>query len=289
MIQHPTHQLNTDVSVTGLISISCPKLPAHFIQHDHRHVFRELVYVDNGAMMVTAEGRSHLLKAGELMILPPNMLHTLQAHDQKPASIILIAFCCDSPMMQTLEEKALRLDQREKQCLSQILWETETGYARPDDTTLHADLQPLEDAPFGCGQMIKNMLELLLILLCRGNTSQNHHHTQAVQQVQEYLHAHYREHITLEMLADQQGISITQLKRIFKEQTGTTIITYLTNFRIGQAKQMIQKGDLNFTEIAVAVGYDNIYYFSTLFKKHTGMTLTEYSKAVHRSPGGGAL
>ena len=82
--------------------------------------------------------------------------------------------------------------------------------------------------------------------------------------------------------AAQQNISITQLKRIFKEQTGTTIITYLTNFRIGEAKRMIQEGNLNFTQIAEAVGYDNIYYFSTLFKKNTGMTLTEYSKSVRR-------
>ena len=37
---------------------------------------------------------------------------------------------------------------------------------------------------------------------------------------------------------------------------------------------------LNFSQIAVAVGYDNIYYFSSVFKKHTGMTLTEYSKSL---------
>ena len=47
-------------------------------------------------------------------------------------------------------------------------------------------------------------------------------------------------------------------------------------------KRMIQEGNLNFTQIAEAVGYDNIYYFSTLFKKNTGMTLTEYSKSVRR-------
>ena len=140
MIQHPIHQLNTEVSLTGLISLSCRELPAHFIQHDHRHAFRELVYVDNGAVMVTAEGRSHLLKTGELMIHRPNMLHTLQTHDQKPAGIILIAFCCDSPMMQTIEEKILRLDQWEKQCLSQIVREVEAVNVCPDDEAHHADL-----------------------------------------------------------------------------------------------------------------------------------------------------
>jgi len=59
-------------------------------------------------------------------------------------------------------------------------------------------------------------------------------------------------------------------------------MTYLTNYRIGEAKRLIQESNLNFSQIALAVGYDNIYYFSTIFKKHTGMTPTEYSKSLLR-------
>lgn len=43
---------------------------------------------------------------------------------------------------------------------------------------------------------------------------------------------------------------------------------------------MIRENNLSFTQIAEAVGYDNIYYFSSQFKKHTGMTPTEYSRSV---------
>ena len=90
----------------------------------------------------------------------------------------------------------------------------------------------------------------------------------------------YGERITLELLANLHDISVTQLKRIFKAQTGTTIITYLTQHRMEQAKRLIREGRLNFTQIAEAVGYENIYYFSTQFKKQTGMTPTEYSKTT---------
>jgi len=100
--------------------------------------------------------------------------------------------------------------------------------------------------------------------------------------IQEYLAEHYAQRITLEKLAASQNISISQLKRIFKEHTGDSVIPYLTALRIKEAKRLIQESSLNFSQIAVSVGYDNIYYFSSVFKKHTGMTLTEYSKSLRR-------
>ena len=55
-------------------------------------------------------------------------------------------------------------------------------------------------------------------------------------------------------------------------------MSYLTDHRMAAAKKLIAAHELTFTEIAAAVGYDSIYYFSTQFKKQTGMTPTEYSK-----------
>ena len=54
-------------------------------------------------------------------------------------------------------------------------------------------------------------------------------------------------------------------------------------FYIGEKHILYRnKTHSHFSQIAVAVGYDNIYYFSSVFKKHTGMTLTEYSKSLRR-------
>ena len=293
MKQHKIHTLHTEVTVSGLVNVSYYKLPKNFRDSTEYHNFWELVYVDKGELVATADGESHLLKAGELVFHRPNELHALEIYDQKPANIIIISFCCESPIMRFFEQKILLLGQQEKQCLTQIVQEAETAYESVENVAPYFDLQLREDAPFGCEQFIKATLELLLILIYRRNdairfdsrivaSNQLHHHARAVRQVQDYLHENYGQRITLEMLAARQNISITQLKRIFKEQTGSTIIAYLTDFRLSEAKRMIQEGNMNFTQIAEAVGYDNIYYFSTLFKKQTGMTLSEYSKSVRR-------
>ena len=293
MKQYQIHKLNTSVSVTGLVNVAYYKLPKNYDQPGESHDFWELVYVDKGELVATAGGECCLLKTGELLFHCPNEFHALHIYEEKPANIIIISFCCESPIMKDLEHKILFLGQQEKQCLSNIVKEAEHAYVHFDNIAPQVDLQLRADAPFACEQMIKSALEQLLILISRRNNSiecdsrivpvnQLHQHAWVVRQVQEYIHEHYNEHITLEMLAAMQNISITQLKRIFREHTGSTVITYLTNFRLGEAKRMIQENDLNFTQIAEAVGYDNIYYFSTLFKKQTGMTLTEYSKSVRR-------
>ena len=76
------------------------------------------------------------------------------------------------------------------------------------------------------------------------------------------------------------GISVSQLKRVFHEQIGQSMVSYLTALRIGEAKRLIREGNLTFTQIAERIGIESIYYFSNLFKKQTGMSPTEYEKTL---------
>ena len=148
-----------------------------------------------------------------------------------------------------------------------------------------------DSAPWASDQMVKSYLEQFFILICRRDDtvgfsqraiSANRPNQGPVlaQRAKDYLHTHYREHITLDSLASALGVSVSQIKRVFQDQVGRSMVNYLTDLRMGQAKRMIREGNLNFTQVAEQVGYDSIYYFSALFKKRTGMTLTEYAKSL---------
>ena len=78
----------------------------------------------------------------------------------------------------------------------------------------------------------------------------------------------------------EQLLSVSQLKRVFHEQIGQSMVRYLTALRIGEAKRLIREGNLTFTQIAERIGIESIYYFSNLFKKQTGMSPTEYEKTL---------
>ena len=297
-MQYKIHKLNTEFSITDLVNVSYYTLSKDFVWSGESHEPWEMVYVDKGEMVVTAGTDTYLLKSGEAAFHCPHEFHNLRTNGQKAANVIVMSFHCDSPIMQAFERKILSLNAQEKSCLASIIKESEATFCHFDNVYSHeeapcVDLVPREIIPFGAQQIIKNLFEYFLILIYRHKDNirfdaravpinQLHHHAQIAVKVQEYLAEHYAERITLETLAASPNISISQLKRIFKEHTGDSVITYLTSLRIKEAKRMIQESSMNFSQIAVAVGYDNIYYFSSVFKKHTGLTLTEYSKSLRR-------
>jgi two-component system response regulator YesN len=107
------------------------------------------------------------------------------------------------------------------------------------------------------------------------NWHENLKHKQAVDFMKQYIHENYTREITLAELAEKVFISRNYLSLIFKNATGETINNYIIRVRMEKAKGLLLKGTLKIYEIAESVGYKNIPYFSTTFKKHFGITPVE--------------
>lgn len=103
-------------------------------------------------------------------------------------------------------------------------------------------------------------------------------HRQVVDFMTNYIHEHYASELTLAELSDKVFISRNHLAIIFKNMTGETFNNYLTRVRIEKARELLMEGNMLVYEVAERVGYKNIPYFSTLFKKITGMNPTELIK-----------
>lgn len=98
----------------------------------------------------------------------------------------------------------------------------------------------------------------------------------------EYMQYHYDQPMTLEDIARQSHLSVSRLAHLFKEHVGITVIEYLTNIRINQAKQRLLGGDGNCTQICFEVGYNNQSYFTRIFKQVTGMTPRQFRRENKR-------
>ena len=291
MQQYYKLKLETVVFITDIVNISYYALPKNYIFGGESHDFWEFVYVDKGELIITADSRRYLLKAGELVFHCPGEFHDLQTIRNSTANIVVVSFACDSPCMEYFRSKILFLNPFEKECLLRVVRESESAYEFFEKSAPGINMQKKPDAPFGSDQLLKTSLEQLFIQIYRrqdgigtrerrigSNALQNH--AIIAQQVQTYIRDHYAQKLTLEILAAQVNISVSQLKRTYKDQTGSSVIAYLTKIRIKEAKRLIRESNHNFTQIAELTGYDNIYYFSRRFKEETQMTPTEYALSL---------
>ena len=81
----------------------------------------------------------------------------------------------------------------------------------------------------------------------------------------------------LEMV-ERMPVSLTQFRRMFRNDTGTTPQQYLLHLRISQAKRLLQNSTGTVTDISELCGFSDPYYFSRIFKKQTGLSPTHFRK-----------
>lgn len=88
--------------------------------------------------------------------------------------------------------------------------------------------------------------------------------------------------LNVEMLGQNIGISRVQLYRKLKEIIGMTPSDFIRNIRLKRACTLLQKPDLDVTQVAYAVGFSSQPHFSTAFKRYTGFSPTEYKQRCMR-------
>lgn len=86
----------------------------------------------------------------------------------------------------------------------------------------------------------------------------------------------YMENVTVGRLAEEVYLSPNYISLIFRQETGTTVTEYVTRVRMEAAKELLKSPDLKVLEVAEMIGYENATYFSTVFKKYTGMHPQKY-------------
>jgi YesN/AraC family two-component response regulator len=96
--------------------------------------------------------------------------------------------------------------------------------------------------------------------------------------IKEYIDKNYTRNITLKDIANALYVSTDYVSHIFKKELGDSPINYLINRRINEAKKLLATTTKPVSEVASMVGYDNVQYFTMLFKKVTGQSPGGYRK-----------
>lgn len=100
-------------------------------------------------------------------------------------------------------------------------------------------------------------------------------HINKLEETRVFIQEHFRNDISVDELAASVNMSVSYFRRLFHEAYGYSPMQYIMNLRIENARDLLLSGEVNVTEAAQLSGFDDIYYFSTAFKRKTGFAPTK--------------
>ncbi len=99
-----------------------------------------------------------------------------------------------------------------------------------------------------------------------------------IERATHYFNENYNKDINIDEYAASRHISTCWFIRSFRQVIKVTPMQYILSLRMANAQNLLETTDYNISEVAAAVGYDNALYFSRLFRKHIGVSPSEYRK-----------
>ncbi len=125
---------------------------------------------------------------------------------------------------------------------------------------------------------LKNWMVNICTALCEEMASSRMSYSKSfVSGATDYVAAHFNEEdLSLDMISSELGISSAYFSTLFKKETGQSFVSYLTEYRMNKAAEMILHGDEKNYVIAAKVGYSDPNYFSYVFKRQFGVSPSKY-------------
>lgn len=281
-----TSSINNLIVVEEIMSIHYFEFKSDFNFSGEVHTYWELVYINSGSAIVTADGEEIILNQGEIIFHRPGEKHAIASVATAPPTVFIITFKSNSKHMKFFEKRKMTVPTPIRKYITEMINDGSEAYILTDDSPYEVPLQRREDGLIGSEQLIKLNLEMLLIKLIRSTVIPKTYSFETKKfegitgDIIELLNNNVYGRVTVEAIAENLGFSRTYIESIFKQNTGKTITEYMRELKISEAKYLIRKQMYTVAQIASFLCYDNPQYFCRVFKKHTRMTPKEYLLSV---------
>ena len=279
-----------EIAVQRLANIHYFEFTKNFHTKDDSHDFPELVYVDKGKIDIISDNYTGELTAGQLIVHNSGERHSLTCDESVAPNIIIIGFECAAEELKELSRGPLLLTDELQKMIAEIVKEARTVYMPPYDIPNQREMKKRKKFAFGADQLIKNYLQIFLIKAVRlasnnqaaENTGIKESSFARIAEIKKYIDENFAEKIAVEELCFLFNTNKTTLSSEFKNITGKTLIDYVNDLRIEFTKAKLLEGNCSLTRISEILSLSSVHYLTALFKKHTGISPTEFLKSCDK-------
>lgn len=242
---------------------------------NHWHSEMEFIYMEHGRLKIDVVGTLYEILKGQLLIVSANTMHAFM--EVETDSVIWVARIYPKNILGNLrgEENAAEIYR------NTLLIKT-TDRMR----TIFADMLNAAYGRFNeCYAGIK-ISELTLEILCNKSTIKQYipirtvENSEPIYKMQQFVESNRFKDITLTMVAEYMGFSTAYCSKYIKKKTNLNFLDYVNSIHLREAEELLQTSDLSMTDVSYAAGFKSVQCFNRTFKKHRGMTPTEYRKAL---------
>lgn len=232
----------------------------HWILDEHKHNYAELIYFLNGeAQIQTHQGKTSLTLY-DVLVHPENVKHREYVDLHKRQEIINVGIQVQTHF-QITDSFVLKDNTGNIRQVFKML-----DYHFNNRDLLHEELE-------------EKLLALLFTYLKKSAQELSFSEYGMIDKIMEFVQENYVYNLRVKDLADYIHVSESYLSRIFSSRVGIPPMKYINSVRIENAKHAL-KTNLSIEEISSMIGFDEPKYFSTVFKRETGMSPSEFRKHI---------
>lgn len=257
-----------------------------FIQKPHKHDFFILVVFTHGKGNHTIDFQKYTVEPGSVFFLSPGQVHSWELTPDTDGHIL---FFSTDFYTSTFSRKRLNSYSLFNSILEFPALKINSFEAGEIIYLFEKINQETKQPTWSTKELLKNYIDTLLIYLYRYKGSKTSFsqeeklvHDQ-FQQLELLIEDHFKRHREVNFYADQMSLSLKQLNGLCKNTVSKTSSQLILDRVILEAQRLLTHSDLNISEIAHALEFDDSSYFSRLFKKKTAMTPEQFRKQLERN------
>lgn len=242
--------------------------------HYHRNCM-EITYVKKGFMNFSVGEKSYQLSGGDIFISMPDEVHSTNLAPLSVGEIYWMQLD-----LITREEILFLNKEASRELISRLL-KIDRHVVNMANKEMAVILKQAFDACQNVEMryMTASCLTMFLYKMLEYLNRERQGYSGDIEKSVAYIKLHIKEELTLQVLAEQCGLSVSRYKEKFKTQTGISPRNYINLQKMDAAKKMLRDGS-DVTATAMELGFSTSNYFSTVFRKYEACSPTEYIKKM---------
>lgn len=235
-----------------------------------QHDFIEMVYVISGDVEVIEKEKVYILKSGDLILHAPMEFHSIRTEEDANAHVLNLSIITRGNPPDQLFDGVYHLYPDQRETFMTIFNEARRVMAGDDEYR---------------SQLVVNKLAAFLIEMCLTtpvhNNQQNSSGAQLYKQLVKDMQKSVYDNVSIHELAQKNSISVSYVKKLFQNYAKVGPKYFYDSLRIQEATLLLNKGMLS-ANIAEKMNFSSPNYFTIFFKKHTGMTPSEFKNKQNK-------